>query len=75
MSATISSMSYSEGDRVELVYTSDEYTKLEPGEKGTVTGTDFIEPPIGPETQVWIEWDNGSMIAMILGEDKIKKVE
>lgn len=68
-------MSYSEGDRVELIHTTDQYNSLEPGEKGTVTGTDFIEPPIGPEIQVWVDWDNGSRLAMIMGEDRIKRVE
>lgn len=67
------------GDRVELVHTSDPHTSLEPGDRGEVTGTSTVPgevTPTGrPETQVWVDWDSGSNLMMILGEDRIKKAE
>lgn len=65
---------FEHGDRVELVSTTDEHTSLEPGDRGTVSSVMTIEEPIGPETQVWVDWDDGGKLAMILGEDEIKKV-
>lgn len=72
-------MSFDEGNRVELVSTSDPFTSLEPGDRGTVTGTDTVPaeigPGTGPQTQVWVEWDDGQRLAMVLGEDSIRTVE
>jgi Domain of unknown function (DUF4314) len=48
------------GDRVELVATNDPYTRLRPGDRGTVTNvTDRPEPTID------IAWDNGSTLAIL----------
>jgi hypothetical protein len=48
------------GDRVELVATNDPYTRLRPGDRGTVTSvTDRPEPTID------IQWDNGSTLAIL----------
>lgn len=68
-------MSYAEGDRVELVHTTDEYTDLEPGDRGTVTDTDVDR--MGGEVlrKTWVDWDDGGKLAMIQGEDRIKKVD
>ena len=53
-------MAFSPGDRVELVATTDPYTRLRPGDRGTVTGvTDTPEPTID------IAWDNGSTLAIL----------
>lgn len=62
---------YKRGDRVRLVHTSDEHTSLEPGDTGTVTGTGKTYSTL----QVWIEWDNGSRLAMLPFEgDRIEKI-
>jgi hypothetical protein len=48
------------GDRVELIATNDPYTRLRPGDRGTVTDvTDRPEPTID------IQWDNGSTLAIL----------
>ena len=48
------------GDRVELVATNDPYTRLRPGDRGTVTSVgDSPEPTIG------VQWDNGSTPAIL----------
>jgi hypothetical protein len=48
------------GDRVELVATNDPYTRLRPGDRGTVTSiADRPEPTID------IQWDNGSTLAIL----------
>lgn len=66
----------SEGDRVELVNTTDEYTSLEPGDRGTVTRVDVDKPPIvsRPTRKYWVDWDDGGVLAMVDGEDQIKVV-
>jgi Domain of unknown function (DUF4314) len=53
-------MEFAPGDRVELVATNDPYTRLRPGDCGTVTNvTDRPEPTID------IAWDNGSTLAIL----------
>jgi hypothetical protein len=53
-------MEFTPGDRVELVATSDPYTRLRPGDRGTVTSvTDRPEPTIDPQ------WDDGSTLAIL----------
>jgi len=59
---------YPKGARVELVKMKDPYTKLKPGDKGTV---EFIDDACG----VHIRWDNGEGLAAIFGVDIIKVVE
>jgi len=51
------------GDRIELVYCSDEYTKLEPGIRGNVTFVDDIGT-------IHVKWDNGSTLGLVPGEDE-----
>lgn len=58
---------YPKGTRVELVYTSDPYTKLKPGDRGTVTMVDSVGT-------VFVDWDNGSGLGMAFGEDRIRKL-
>jgi hypothetical protein len=50
------------GDRVRLVFTSDEYTKLRPGEEGTVHLIDDAGT-------VHVHWDSGSRLGLVPGED------
>lgn len=51
------------GDRVNLVYTSDPYTRLKPGDEGTVAFVDDAGT-------VHVNWDNGSRLGLIPGEDQ-----
>ena len=57
------------GDRVELISTTDSWSKLEKGSKGTVFK---IEED---QELIWIDWDNGEKIALIDGIDKFKFVK
>jgi hypothetical protein len=51
---------FTPGDRVELVATTDPYTRLRPGARGTVTSvTDRPEPTID------VQWDDGSTLAIL----------
>jgi len=61
------------GDRIQLDHTTDEYTFLEPGDTGTVTSVNTL--PAGltggkPEQQIDVDWDTGSTLSLIRGEDK-----
>ena len=58
---------YPKGTRVELVHTSDPYTKLQPGTKGTVSFVDDAGT-------IQIDWDNGSCLGMIPDEDEVRKL-
>jgi len=49
--------------RVKLISMNDPYTNLKEGDEGDV---DFIDD-IG---QIHVNWDNGSTLALIPGEDK-----
>lgn len=56
------------GDRIELVHTSDPYTSLERGDRGTVTMIDGMDT-------VHVKWDSGSTLGMITGEDHWKIID
>ena len=56
---------FPKGTRVELVYTSDPYTKLKPGDTGEVMFVDDMGT-------VHINWDCGSTLGMVPGEDEIR---
>jgi hypothetical protein len=53
-------MAFSPGDRVELVATTDPYTRLRPGDRGTITRVSDR-----PEPSIDIQWDNGSTLAIL----------
>ena len=57
------------GDRVQLVFMNDTWSNLKPGDKGTVFKID--------ENQelVWINWDNGEQLALLIGIDKFKVIK
>ena len=55
------------GDRVELIHTSDAYTNLAPGDRGTVRFIDDMGT-------VHIDWDRGSSLGLVPGEDRFKVV-
>jgi hypothetical protein len=50
------------GDRVRLLSCTDEYTRLQPGELGTVN---FIDDA----GTVHVNWDSGSSLGLVPGED------
>ena len=56
---------YPKGTRVALVRMNDPYTKLRPGDLGTV---DFIDDA----GTTFCLWDNGSMLGVVYGEDEIR---
>ena len=57
---------YKPGTRVELILMNDPYSNsLKPGDRGTVTDVDDIG-------SVFVDWDNGSKLAVVYGPDKIK---
>jgi hypothetical protein len=47
------------GDRIALIFTSDPYTRLRPGDQGTVTRWD---PAAG---RLSVRWDSGSTLALL----------
>lgn len=53
---------YVDGLRVELININDEFSELKKGDKGTITRVDDIG-------QIHVNWDNGSTLALIYGED------
>ena len=59
---------YPQGCRVELVRMDDPYRKMPPGLKGVVTGID-------DSGSIHVDWQNGSSLAVIFGEDKCRKIE
>ena len=59
------------GDRLELVFTTDELTKLKPGDQGIVTE---IEGEPG-DRLIKIKWDNGKNLALLEEIDKFKIVK
>ena len=62
-------MPYQPGDRIALVWTSDKYTKLKTGDKGTVVRWH-------PDLRTLdVDWDSGSTLSMLLGEgDRVNRV-
>ncbi len=59
---------YPKGTRVELVSMDDPYSKLKPGDRGTVK---FVDDT----ATVHVSWDRGSSLGVIYGEDEIRIVE
>ena len=58
---------YPKGSRVELVSMSDLFTKLTPGEQGTVQFIDDIGT-------IFVNWDCGSGLGVAYGEDTIRRI-
>ena len=55
------------GTRIELVRMDDPYSKLNPGDQGTV---DFVDD-IGT---IFCTWDSGSSLGVVYGVDVIMKI-
>jgi hypothetical protein len=63
-------MDFSPGDRVELIATTDLYTRLRPGDRGTV-----VNAADHPEPSIDIRWDDGSTLAILPGAgDRIRRL-
>ena len=56
------------GMRVKLLSTTDPYTKLQRGDEGVVTDFDALGT-------MFVKWDNGSNLGLIMGEDNWLPVE
>ena len=59
---------YPKGTRVELITMNDPYTKLKPGDRGTVSMVDGIGT-------IFVDWDCGSGLGVAYGEDRIRKID
>ena len=58
---------YPPGCRVELISMDDPYSKLKPGDRGTVRTVDDTGT-------VFVRWDNGSGQGVVYGVDRIRKL-
>lgn len=58
---------YPEGTRVELVQMDDPYSRLKPGDKGTVRLVDDT-------ATAFVDWDCGSRLGVVYGEDQIRRL-
>jgi hypothetical protein len=58
---------YPAGTRVALVSMDDPYTKIQPGEQGSVISVDDIGT-------IHIQWDCGSTLGAVYGEDIIRRL-
>ncbi len=58
---------YPVGCRVELMYMDDPYSRLTPGERGTVRAIDDTGT-------VFVSWDCGSGLGVVYGVDRIRKL-
>ena len=58
---------YPAGTRVQLISMDDPYSKLMPGDKGTVKFVDDMGT-------VFVDWDCGSGLGVAYGGDRIKKI-
>ena len=58
---------YPPGCRVELISMDDPYSKLKPGDRGTVRTVDDTGT-------VFVRWDNGSGLGVVYGVDRIRKL-
>ena len=59
---------YTPGIRVELVRMNDPYTRLKPGDKGTVLHVDDIGT-------IHVSWDSGSSLGIAYGEDECRLID
>ena len=58
---------YPAGTRIVLISMDDPYSKLKPGDMGTVEGVDDAG-------QIMMRWDSGSSLSLIPGEDSFRRV-
>ena len=58
---------YPAGSRVELIQMDDPYSRLKPGDKGTVRAVDDTGT-------VFVNWDSGSGLGIVYGIDRVRKL-
>lgn len=58
---------YPKGTRVELIQMDDPYTRLRPGDKGTVQ---FVDDT----ATIFVVWDSGSGLGIVYGKDRVRKL-
>ena len=58
---------YPVGCRVELIKMNDHYSRLKPGDRGSVMFIDSIGT-------IHTRWDCGSTLGLIIGEDQFRRV-
>ena len=58
---------YPAGTRVELIRMDDPYTRLKPGDKGTVRLVDDT-------ATVFVDWDSGSGLGIVHDVDRVRKL-
>lgn len=58
---------FPKGTRVELIKMDDPYTRLRPGDLGTV---DFVDDT----GTIFCTWDSGSSLGVVYGEDRVRKL-
>lgn len=58
---------YPIGTRIELVHMDDPYSKLKPGDQGSVSVIDDVGT-------IFCNWDCGSTLGVVYEEDSIKKL-
>lgn len=58
---------YPEGTRVELVEMDDPYSRLKPGDKGTVRLVDDT-------ATIFVDWDSGSGLGIVYGVNRVRKL-
>lgn len=57
----------SSGSRIRFISSTDPYTTLSEGDEGTVEFVDSLGT-------VHVQWDNGSTLGMIPGEDRFARI-
>lgn len=60
-------MTIVKGTRIRLVHTTDPYTRLAPGTEGTVSFIDSLGT-------VNVNWDGGSTLGLVPGEDEFEVI-
>ena len=58
---------FPKGTRVELISMDDPYTTLKPGDQGAVSMIDSMGT-------VFVNWDCGSGLGLVFGEDSYRKI-
>lgn len=59
---------YPAGTRVKLMHMDDPYSRLKPGDEGSVIGVDDIGT-------IHVKWDSGSTLGVVFGKDRCKKLD
>ena len=59
------------GVKIELVHTNDPFTELTAGATGVI---ELVKKNNGIEDQVWVKWDNGSDLMLLVGKDHFMEV-